>query len=58
MNKEKFNQARSNFKRYLDDGLIKKTTFNKIVFDTFMKNHNESLSTSKFLFENNKSNLW
>ena len=55
---ERIKEAENNMKTYLSDELIKKNLFKDIVFDTYMRNHRESLLIAKKLFDENLSNLW
>ena|SRR3989344_7915379 len=50
--------AESNFKRYLDDGLIKKVNFEDIIYQTYLKNASESLNVANELFKSKTSSLW
>ncbi len=50
--------AEKNFRRYLEEGMIKKMPFEEIVFGTYFNNALESLEVADNLFESNKSPLW
>jgi uncharacterized protein (UPF0332 family) len=52
------NEAEKNVKSYLADGLIMKKPFEKAIFDTYLRNHRESLIVARKLFNENLSNLW
>lgn len=54
----RISEAEKNVKSYLADGLIKKELFRKVVFDTYLRNHRESLIVARKLFNDNLSNLW
>ncbi|MDP2908169.1 MAG: hypothetical protein Q8O03_09640 [Nanoarchaeota archaeon] len=58
LSKERIKEAENNVRSYLAEGLIKKEPFRNIVFDTYMRNHRESLIVAKKLFSENLSNLW
>lgn len=58
LSNERIREAENNVKSYLSDGLIKKEQFRKIVFETYLRNHRESLIVARRLFEENLSNLW
>lgn len=58
MNEERIQEAKNNIKNYLDEGLVKKQSFNKVVFDTYMKNYYESLLVAQKLFNDKTSMLW
>ena len=55
---ERIKEAEKNVRSYLSDGLIKKEKFRDIVFDTYMRNHRESLIVARKLFNESLSNLW
>ena len=58
MDNKRIEEAKRNFKVYLQDGLIKKQNFNKNIFDIYMKNSQESLEVAQLLKETQKSDLW
>ncbi|NQZ85842.1 MAG: hypothetical protein HRU03_09040 [Nanoarchaeales archaeon] len=58
MDINKIKQAQSNLKIYFDDGLIKKQKFDKLVYDTYMKNHTESIEVAQKLLDDDVSDLW
>ena len=58
LNNDRIKEADINVKTYLSDGLIKKEKLRDIVFETFMRNHRESLLVAKNIFNQNVSNLW
>lgn len=58
MDEKRIKIAEKNFKRYLDEGLIRKTVFQDIVFQTYFKNSFESLKTAEELLQNKISSLW
>lgn len=58
LSKEDISKAEKNVNGYLIDGLLARQQFRKIVFDTYMRNHRESLIVAKALFQQNISNLW
>lgn len=51
-------EAKQNFTHYLNDGLFSKTTFDKIIFDTYINNSKESLKVADKLYELDLSDLW
>ncbi len=55
---ERIKEAENNVKTYLLDGLIKKEQFRNIVFETYLRNHRESLLVAKNIFNQSISNLW
>lgn len=52
INQKRIKEAEINFKKYLDEGLIKKTN-DKTPQDILLMNANDSLKASKILLENN-----
>lgn len=59
MNKERIAKAEKNFKSYVDDGKIKIISEIKpIVYETYLKNANESLIVANMIFSQNISSLW
>ncbi len=55
-NREK--EARSNYGVYLNQGLIKREEFKRIIFETYMRNYKESLNVTQKLYIDNTSSLW
>ena len=51
-------EAESGISSYLADGLLKKEKLRDIVFETYIRNHRESLLVARKLFNENLSNLW
>lgn len=59
MDEKRIKQAENNFTNYLKEGKIKKIDkFNKIIYDTYLRNARESLNTANQLFQNKTSSLW
>ena len=59
MDEERIKIAESNFRNYLNEGKIKKTDkFDKIIYETYLRNAMESLNVANQLFENKTSSLW
>lgn len=58
LSNERINEAKANVPRYLNDGLLAKEAFNKIVYDTYIRNYKESLGLAEHAFTNKLSNLW
>jgi len=59
MDEKRIKQAESNFKNYLEEGKIKKIShFNKLIYDTYLRNAKESLNSANQLFQNKTSSLW
>jgi len=58
LSNERIREAEQSVKSYLSDGLIKKERLSSIVFDTYMRNHRESLLVAQKLFNEQLSNLW
>lgn len=55
---EQIKEAESNMRKYLEDGLIKKSFLDKQILDTYIKNSNESLEVAKLIADKKISNLW
>lgn len=58
LSNERIKEAESSVRLYLVDGLIKKEKLRSIVFETYLRNHRESLLIARKLFNENLSNLW
>src|SRR3989344_9295598 len=58
LSSERVKEAEKNVKSYLSDGLIKKENYKNIVFETYLRNHRESLLVARKLLDENLSNLW
>jgi hypothetical protein len=58
MDKENIKEAKRNFDNYLNEGLIKKEKFNKIIFDTYIKNYKESIKLVNKIYKEDLSDLW
>lgn len=58
LSNERIKEAETNVKSYIAEGLLKKEKLRNIVFETYIRNHRESLLVAKKLFNENLSNLW
>lgn len=58
LNEKRIKEAEINFKSYLNEGLIRKEKFKKEVFNTYMKNYQESIKLLNFIDKNKISCLW
>ena len=58
LNNENVKKAEHNMKQYLSEDLISKSSFRQIIFNTFMKNHKDSLLLAKKIYNENLSPLW
>jgi|SRR3989344_1674336 len=58
LSNERIKEAENNVKSYLSEGLLKKEKLKNIVFDTYMRNHRESLLIARKIFNEKLSNLW
>lgn len=58
LSNERIKEAESNVKSYLSDSLLKKEKFRSIVFETYLRNHRESMLLARKLFNEKLSNLW
>lgn len=58
LSNERVKEAQKNVQSYLAEDLLKKENFRNVVFETYLKNHRESLLVARKLFNENLSNLW
>ena len=58
MDEKRVKIAENKFKNYLRDGLIKKESFQDIIYQTYLKNAAESLNVANEIFKNKTSSLW
>ena len=59
MDEQRIKQAENNCKNYLQEGKIKKVErFEKLIYDTYLRNARESLNSANQLFQNKTSSLW
>ena len=58
LDNKRIQEAKSNMKNYLSEGLIKKEGFRQLVFDTYLRNHYESLNLAEHVYNSKLSNLW
>ena len=58
LSNERIKEAENNVKSYLSEGLLKRETFTRIVFNTYLRNHRESLIIARKLFNEKLSPLW
>ena len=59
MDEKRIEIADKNFRRYLEEGKIKKVyRFESIIYETYLKNARESLNVANQLFQNKTSYLW
>ena len=57
MDEKRVKKAENNLKNYLRDGLIKKETFQDLVYQTYLKNATESLNVANEILKNKTSSL-
>ena len=56
MDEQRIKQAENNFKRYLQEGKIKKVSkIDSLIYGTYLKNARESLDVANQLFKNKTS---
>lgn len=55
---KKIKEAETNVRSYLNDGLLKKSTFDKQVMNILLRNAKESLRVAEEIHEKNISELW
>jgi uncharacterized protein (UPF0332 family) len=58
LDKKRILESEKNMRNYLEEGLIKRKTFDKNIFRIFMRNSRESLYVANLLYEKNISSLW
>ena len=59
MDEQRIKQAEDNFKRYLQEGKIKKISkINTLIYETYLRNARESLKVANQLSQNKTSSLW
>lgn len=59
MDEKRIEIAERNFRKYLDEGKIKKISeFNKLIYETYLRNSKESLAVANKLFQDKTSSLW
>ena len=59
MDEKRIKIAEKNFTNYLRDGKIKRVDkFSDLIYNTYLKNANESLAVANQLFQNKTSSLW
>jgi len=58
MDEKRIKIAQDNFRRYLNEGLIKQSGFQDIIYNTYMNNSSESLKVAEEIFKNKTSSLW
>lgn len=51
-------EAKDNFKMYLAEKFIIKSSLNQLIFATYLRNHRESLDVAEHLHQNGFSPLW
>ena len=58
LDEKRIKEAESNVRNYLDERLLKKEDFNRIVFKVLLNNANESIKIAELLYSQNHSDLW
>ena len=58
LSSERIKEAEKSVQSYLSDGLLRKENMRNIVFETFMRNHRESLLVARNIFNDQSSHLW
>ena len=58
LNEKRVNEAKSNVKTYLAEGLLAKQQFQSDIYKILVYNADDSLETASFLLKNNKYRLW
>ena len=57
LDKKRILESEKNMRNYLEEGLIKRKTFDKNIFRIFMRNSRESLYVANLLYEKNISSF-
>ena len=55
---KRIKEAEANLRQYTADDLIKKSSFDKRIFETYVRNSDESLKVANELHDSGLSNLW
>lgn len=58
LSSKRIEEAKSNVGSYLSEGLLEKRSFQMLVFQTYMRNHRESLEVAKEIHKQKLSPLW
>ena len=58
LDEQRIKKAEKNVRGYIEEGLLKKESFQKVVYAVLYRNAKESLDLAQFLLQNNKSDLW
>jgi len=58
LDKKRIQEAETNVRSYLQDGLLKKTTSDEKIIDIFLSNAKESLRVAEEIHRQNLSDLW
>ena len=58
MDEKRIRTAEENFRRYLQQNLIRKSLFSELIYKTYFNNALESLRVAEELFRNKTSSLW
>ena len=58
LDEKRIEEAEKNVRRYLEEGMLKKESFQKSIHSILRKNAQDSLDIANFLLQNNKSDLW
>lgn len=55
---KRIEEAKSSVNSYISEGLLEKKSFQQLVFDTYVRNHRESLHVARQISTQNMSDLW
>ncbi len=58
LDEKRIQEAKTNMRTYLAEDFITKEPLKNIIFDTYLRNHRESLNIAEHINRNNLSNLW
>ncbi len=57
LDEKRIEEAEKNVRKYLEESLLKKESFQKSIYTILHKNAQDSLDIAHFLLQNNKSDL-
>ena len=58
LSNERIMEAKNNVNNYLREGMLEKKLFKPLVFDTYIRNHRQTLNVAKELHKQELSPLW
>ena len=58
LDENRIKEAEKQVRQYIEEGLLKRSLFQKEIYIILLKNAHESLDIAEFLLKHNKSDLW